>query len=55
LPVNAAGGLFAPDTRSLPGDPGYLLHSAELSFRHPGIGRELVLLSEPPLSLRLSK
>lgn len=46
------GGLPAPDSRALPGDPGYLLHAAELSFRHPGTGCEVVLECEPPLLLR---
>lgn len=54
-PLYGAGGLPAPDTHALPGDPGYHLHSAELSFRHPGNGRELVLECEPPPLLCLSK
>jgi len=49
-----AGGLPAPDTRALPGDPGYFLHSAELSFRHPVTGRESVIECEPPSLLRIS-
>jgi 23S rRNA pseudouridine1911/1915/1917 synthase len=53
-PLYVAGGLPAPDTHALPGDPGYLLHSAELSFRHPGTGREVVIECEPPSLLRLS-
>lgn len=53
-PLYGVGGLFAPDTHALPGDPGYLLHSAELSFRHPGTGREVVIECEPPSLLRLS-
>lgn len=53
-PLYCAGGLFPPDTRALPGDPGYLLHSAELSFRHPGTGREVIIECEPPSLLRLS-
>jgi 23S rRNA pseudouridine1911/1915/1917 synthase len=53
-PLYVAGGLPAADTRALPGDPGYELHSAELSFRHPGTGRELVIECEPPLLLRIS-
>jgi 23S rRNA pseudouridine1911/1915/1917 synthase len=53
-PVYATGGLPALDTRALPGDPGYQLHSAELSFLHPSIGRELVIECEPPLLLRRS-
>ena len=53
-PLYGAGGFPAPDSRALPGDPGYLLHSAELSFRHPGTGREVVIECEPPSPLRLS-
>jgi 23S rRNA pseudouridine1911/1915/1917 synthase len=53
-PLYGAGGLFAPDTHALPGDPGYLLHSAELGFRHPGTGREVVIECEPPSLLRLA-
>lgn len=51
-PLYGPGGLPAPNSRALPGDPGYLLHAAELSFRHPGTGREIVLECEPPLLLR---
>jgi len=50
----AAGGLPAPDTKALPGDPGYHLHSAELKFIHPGTGREMVIECEPPALLRLT-
>lgn len=46
-PLYLAGGLPAPDSQTLPGDPGYRLHSAELSFRHPG-GHALVIECEPP-------
>jgi len=53
-PLYAAGGLPAPDTRALPGDPGYHLHSAELSFRHPSTGCELDIECEPPQLLRVS-
>lgn len=51
-PLYGPGGLPAPDSRALPGDPGYLLHAAELRFRHPGTGREVILGCEPPLLLR---
>jgi 23S rRNA pseudouridine1911/1915/1917 synthase len=54
-PLYEAGGLPAPDTHALPGDPGYHLHSAELSFHHPSSGRELIIECEPPLLLRPSK
>jgi len=50
-PLYGAGGLPLPHTHALPGDPGYLLHAAELSFRHPGTGREMVIECEPPALL----
>jgi 23S rRNA pseudouridine1911/1915/1917 synthase len=53
-PLYGPGGLPAPDSRALPGDPGYLLHAAELSFCHPGTGRTVVLECEPPPLLRCS-
>jgi len=53
-PLYGMGGLPALDTRSLPGDPGYHLHSAEISFIHPGTGREMIIECEPPLLLRFS-
>ncbi len=52
-PLYRAGGLPAPDSQSLPGDSGYQLHSAELSFRHPGTGQRLVIECEPPPLLRI--
>jgi 23S rRNA pseudouridine1911/1915/1917 synthase len=54
-PLYGVGGLPAPDSRALPGDPGYHLHSAELGFRHPSTGRELVIECKPPQLLRLSR
>ncbi|MHB8843119.1 MAG: pseudouridine synthase [Nitrospirota bacterium] len=53
-PLYVAGGLPAQDTRALPGDPGYQLHSAELKFLHPGTGRAQVIVCEPPEILLLS-
>jgi 23S rRNA pseudouridine1911/1915/1917 synthase len=50
-----AGGLPLPDTQALPGDPGYHLHAAELSFHHPSTGREVVIECEPPSLLRRSR
>ena len=47
-PLYVAGGLPAPDSRALPGDPGYHLHSAELSFLHPSTGSKIVIQCEPP-------
>jgi 23S rRNA pseudouridine1911/1915/1917 synthase len=53
-PLYGAGGLPLPDTCALPGDSGYHLHAAELSFHHPGTGCEVVIESEPPAILRRS-
>jgi 23S rRNA pseudouridine1911/1915/1917 synthase len=50
-PLYIAGGQPASDTHALPGDPGYLLHAAELSFRHPRTGRDVVIECEPPVVL----
>ncbi len=52
-PLYGAGGLPLPDTHALPGDPGYHLHAAILSFRHPGTGRAMVIECEPPSLLRV--
>jgi hypothetical protein len=38
----------------LPGDPGYHLHAAKLTFRHPGTMRDVVIECEPPSILQLS-
>ena len=51
-PLYLAGGLPALDSQALPGDPGYQLHSAELSFRHPRTGQAMVIECEPPEQLR---
>lgn len=51
-PLYGAGGLPLPDTHALPGDPGYLLHSAELGFIHPGTGSRMVIECEPPEKLK---
>jgi 23S rRNA pseudouridine1911/1915/1917 synthase len=53
-PLYAVGGVPEPDTRALPGDPGYHLHAAELRIRHPRSGDELVIACEPPPLLRCS-
>jgi 23S rRNA pseudouridine1911/1915/1917 synthase len=52
-PLYVMGGIPAPDTRALPGDPGYLLHAAEMSLLHPRTGRKVVIECEPPALLRL--
>jgi 23S rRNA pseudouridine1911/1915/1917 synthase len=51
-PLYESGGVPANATRVLPGDPGYLLHAAEATFRHPRTGREITVRCEPPLTLR---
>jgi len=50
-PLYPAGGVPEPGTRALPGDPGYLLHAAELSFSHPRSGRRVVVTAETPATL----
>jgi 23S rRNA pseudouridine1911/1915/1917 synthase len=47
-PLYVAPGVPALGTTAVPGDPGYLLHAAELALRHPRDGRELVLTCDPP-------
>jgi 23S rRNA pseudouridine1911/1915/1917 synthase len=51
-PLYAAGGVPVPGGRALPGDPGYHLHAAELTFRHPCTGVDRRIVCEPPPSLR---
>jgi 23S rRNA pseudouridine1911/1915/1917 synthase len=51
-PLYLAGGRPAPDSTALPGDPGYLLHSAELRFCHPRSGQPTVISCPPPPELR---
>lgn len=51
-PLYVAGGLPAPGSRAVPGDPGYSLHAAELGFRHPRDEREVRIACEPPPALR---
>lgn len=47
-PLYAAGGRPSPGATALPGDPGYLLHAAELTFRHPAGGGLVTVESDPP-------
>jgi len=54
-PLYGAGGLPLPDTRALPGDPGYHLHAAELSFSHPRSGHTVVIECEPTMVLRFAE
>src|SRR3569832_84036 len=53
-PRYEAGGVPAAGTRGVPGDPGYLLHAAELRLHHPRTGHPLVIECEPPSSLQAS-
>lgn len=54
-PLYVSGGVPAVATRAVPGDPGYLLHAAEATFRHPRTGRELVVACAPPTELTPKK
>jgi 23S rRNA-/tRNA-specific pseudouridylate synthase len=49
-----SGGMPAPQATALPGDPGYALHAAEISFDHPeGAGR-ISVAARLPEGLRCS-
>jgi len=50
-PLYGAGGGLQTGTRAMPGDPGYLLHAAELRFRHPKDEREVTVSCPPPAAL----
>jgi 23S rRNA pseudouridine1911/1915/1917 synthase len=51
-PLYGAGGVPLSDQPGLPGDPGYLLHAAELRLAHPRTGEDVVLRCAPPPVLR---
>lgn len=51
-PLYPPGGVPPPDTRAVPGDPGYFLHAAEIAFRHPRSDRSVVVTCVPPPGLR---
>jgi 23S rRNA pseudouridine1911/1915/1917 synthase len=51
-PLYAPGGRPLEGTRALPGDPGYLLHAAEIRLDHPGGKGELRVTCAPPPVLR---
>lgn len=53
-PLYIVGGVPGERARALPGDPGYLLHAAELTFRHPRSAREVSIECAPPPLLRLN-
>ena len=52
-PLYAPGGLPIAHGEALPGDPGYLLHAAEVRFTHPGSQREVTVVAQPPEPLRV--
>jgi 23S rRNA pseudouridine1911/1915/1917 synthase len=54
-PLYIAGGIPAEDSRALPGDLGYKLHSALLGFPHPATSEWTEITCAPPPSLRLHK
>lgn len=51
-PLYGPGGLPPAGCRALPGDPGYLLHAAELRLQHPSSHKMLNIRCFPPLPLR---
>ncbi len=46
------GGVPAPETRALAGDPGYLLHAMVISFHHPRTADRVSVTCAPPPALR---
>lgn len=50
-PLYPSGGVPAPGSRALPGDPGYLLHAAEIGFTHPRSGKAMTLACACPSRL----
>ncbi len=52
-PLYGIGGIPLQDQRAVPGDPGYHLHAAELSFIHPATGEGIVIECEPPAMLQM--
>jgi len=52
-PLYGPGGVPRPESRALPGDPGYRLHAAALGVRHPSTGEALTLVCAPPPDLRV--
>ncbi len=51
-PLYLAGGIPAEDSRALPGDLGYHLHSALLGFSHPATNQWVEIACCPPPQLR---
>jgi 23S rRNA pseudouridine1911/1915/1917 synthase len=53
-PLYVAGGIPAENSRALPGDLGYHLHSELLGFPHPATGEWTEIACAPPPLLRLT-
>jgi 23S rRNA pseudouridine1911/1915/1917 synthase len=53
-PLYVVGGIPAQDSRALPSDLGYHLHSALLGFPHPATNRWVEIACQPPPLLRPS-
>jgi 23S rRNA pseudouridine1911/1915/1917 synthase len=51
-PLYEIGGIPAENSRALPGDLGYCLHSALLGFPHPATGKWIEITCAPPPRLR---
>lgn len=51
----SGGGIPIDGTRALPGDGGYLLHSARLEFAHPAGGQKIEINCPPPPLLRMGQ
>jgi 23S rRNA pseudouridine1911/1915/1917 synthase len=54
-PLYIRGGIPAEESRALPGDLGYYLHSELLGFPHPSTGKWIEISCAPPPPLRLAK
>ena len=54
-PLYVAGGVPPAGCRALPGDPGYQLHAAELTLRHPHTGDPITVSCAPPPILRAGR
>ncbi len=52
-PLYTVGGMPGRDATALPGDPGYLLHAAEIRVGHPIESQELRVIAPTPAPLRL--
>jgi 23S rRNA pseudouridine1911/1915/1917 synthase len=53
-PLYAEGGIPKAIAPAVPGDPGYLLHAAEMTFCHPRTGLPITVSCPPPPELRCS-